>query len=1651
MSKRAFFLCGLLVCLGTSLWSAGRKEANESHPVENPDGFSSLIDITGKKSGKYNYYLEAKDKAGNTTLAGPDNIYVDPPSDLPRTTAINPLPNMRVQGNLNVVGIATDDDGVVGVELTVTRGKDGRGEELVRAYAEGTDYWYYFLKTTDPEIWTDGVYTITSWATDVNGLSGISDDFSAKVHRKHQVYWNLDRKKPDTVVTSHEIGALVAGKIKLRGTVYDGNMVEYLRYSIDGGQKFLPVKISYNKMYNIYNWSIDIDTKKLEDGPALVMFQAQDKMGSVGNGAHLLFVNNTPPAVEIVYPQPDTIVNGIFSIAGFANHDVGLQSVSWKAGKLSGHFDLLPGNAWWSTDIDIRNLKMSAIEIEIRAVDVSGNTTVRKQKYKVDQNADLPVVTLIEPAASVLSTEGSLVVKGLVSDNDGAASVFYQIGTQAPQEVPCSGYFQFIINDIPEGIHTLEVWAKDITGVTGPKVQVKNIYIPGALPQPRIESIAAGSGSAARAPFYTGMTIRLDPRVRTAMEITVKAQALISAAVAFAGQPAVSFKPGSGKDGLLRATVPVPANLRSGFTKIELTATDRYGRDVTYNEYVFIEQTDPAIPADYSGSDPWFEWIRPNEAGGKIVMSSSDEILIGLGNERLASAALRGTGAENFTVEVDQYGRINLQAKSEGEFGPFTLSAATVSNAALRSSPFSVIADFSGPWITVRETSQIWMQRSVPIRFNLAASNRITAVDYSLDMGDTWQGLLTGADISGMSAPVNTDFSRTVDISALEDGAVTLLIRAVNAAAHQTIVNYTVLKDTVAPDAELITPIAEASVNGTIRMGFAVRESGSLRTITYRRGTSSVAVFNADEWENDYACMFREVLMDATSTPLFDNMRFVFTDRAGNSSEIDAWPFIIDRVKDIPVVQVTLPEENEVITTDFIVSGVMYDDDAIKQVYWKLDDRPEQVIVAENGFSIPILLSWLTDNEHTVTVTAEDMYGIRSDPVIRGFRVSLSEPEAAITYPRFDTVLRDAVEMTGTSFDANGIKELQVSVDNGTTFITVFGTERWNYRFNTRILKDGPHVVFYRVWDKYDIPAVYAAMVNVDNTPPEIILDSPADSAISTGAVSVMGRVIDPNLKSITMEFRNLTGSTVRQELRSSEIEIDFFLKQELDLLGQADGLYNLVIVAVDEAGNVSRISRNVELARETFKNYVEIYYPLDNENMQGVFNLYGFAGGIDSPGTVTVRVNGEDRATTEVDDTGYFRFSMNAEMVNNGPNRIEVHSDFGGTRTIISNVQNINYKPFGPWVTIDSFNFGDFAFERPYLTGHMGYALNEEEVQLLAAKDTDKAVKAELRAKVPDFMELSFDNGKTFVKASKALEKGIDYRYRLETGEMPEGMHYIVAKSTMKNGEIAVTRMIVQVDKTFPVIRLISPEVGKHYNQEIVYSASASDDVELASMTYHLRIGDKALYGVPGFLQGLYFEGIIPPFLRQISNELPSIFTGGATYTDFGMGLSFFDDNVKIQAQYGFLTQDLYDALGGDGLVRYGGSVFGVKILANIYALPFGPLIGPDWEWLSATFALGANFSLFNIANEENSKYSPNTEGEKVYYTQSGAATWMGALLMQIEFPKVTIPKRKNFRTFSMFTEGQLWFVPTDVDAAAYGIPVVIPHMIIGLRLYIF
>ncbi|MDR2448004.1 MAG: neuraminidase, partial [Treponema sp.] len=572
-----------------------------------------------------------------------------------------------------------------------------------------------------------------------------------------------------------------------------------------------------------------------------------------------------------------------------------------------------------------------------------------------------------------------------------------------------------------------------------------------------------------------------------------------------------------------------------------------------------------------------------------------------------------------------------------------------------------------------------------------------------------------------------------------------------------------------------------------------------------------------------------------------------------------------------------------------------------------------------------------------------------------------------------------------------------------------------SYRFDTKILKDGTHVVFIKVWDKYDIIGLYSNLINIDNTPPTLTIERPLDGTSSVGQVSVSGQATDGiSLQNVVIGIRSTEGVPIPDHLASFVREPDSILIETLDISALPDGLYSLDIQATDRAGNITRASRYIELAKEKNPNFIEVLYPMNGETVQGQFNLYGYVGGADKASYVSLELNGTEVDIASVTNAGYFRFTLdeNTGLVPD-TNIIVIKSDFNGRGETISYPRMIEYKRTGPWITIDTLAMGDYAYQRPYLRGLTGYALSEDDRDALADKKASKTAKAQVEAKTPAFVEISFDDGKTFRPA--AMKKKGAWEYRIEDWDMEQGMYYLLIKAVMKNGETAVTKTLVQINKTPPVITLISPKTGGRYNQTIDFTGIVTDDVEVNSAHFVLRSGSKESYEVPGFMQGMYLDG---HFL-------------GGTLWDIGAGLSFFDDNVKLQFQYGQFTKEQYAAF-GENNPRFYGNTFGLKLLAGVYALNFGSFGGPDWRWLGLSVSIGANFSYF-------------TE------TQSGSPTILPALLMQLEFPKISIPKMKMFRNVSVYAEPQLWFVSTDAEVETTGVETILFRITGGLRIYVF
>jgi hypothetical protein len=195
-------------------------------------------------------------------------------------------------------------------------------------------------------------------------------------------------------------------------------------------------------------------------------------------------------------------------------------------------------------------------------------------------------------------------------------------------------------------------------------------------------------------------------------------------------------------------------------------------------------------------------------------------------------------------------------------------------------------------------------------------------------------------------------------------------------------------------------------------------------------------------------------------------------------------------------------------------------------------------------------------------------------------------------------------------------------------------------------------------------------------------------------------------------------------------------------------------------------------------------------------------------------------------------------------------------------------------------------------------------------------------------------------------------------------------------------------VDTGIPQVVTVGPAENSTHRDSVQIYGSSSDDFDMDSVEVSLRPGDKAGYEVPQFIQGLYLDASI---------------LGGADF-NVALGLSFFENNVKIQFQYG------YSSSGG----RYSGHIIGTKLIANVFYLPFDYFLGPDWAFLSTSLGLGANFSWFTMEAGE-------------------TPLMMSGVLAQWEFIRADfgyfLPKWKYFKTLSLYIEPILWFAPSDVS----------------------
>jgi hypothetical protein len=1348
-------------------------------------------------------------------------------------------------------------------------------------------------------------------------------------------------------------------------------------------------------------WQTEFDVSEKKKGTWNIIITARDAAGNEGiSGPFNLKVDPMAglPEARVVYPEHRQVVREDVNIVGVASARYGVKQIFVKID--DGEYQELEGNEYWSLFIPALDLVEGKHTIYVKSID---SMDIEGPVSRTDFILDLvpPEIELVDREIGDLIA-GSVKIKGKVSDLNGVQSVLVSNDGETFTKMSLSKkrgddarYFQFPISSkkYSDGPIVYYIRAVNQTGssITRPFLFFVNNY------PPQIEIISPKRGE----DIY-GKT-QVTGMVTTGVGLT-------DFYYEWAGERhEIPLRPG---DPFWSVTFPISmANNRA--IPFRVTAIDKSGnvttvaerfQDLRKNRAPVIAIDFPPQPGGLSRMNlepgqPIYGHILPGFFPYAIMIEGEIEYV-------MAQPVFR------IDPELIPEGRntMRLWAIDEDDVTgpPFTLRI----NKAPRTPDFVPLAEST---VTITSPEEYaWFSESVTIRGSLDGFRSGHSLEYRLSWDENWRPITVN----------NTgSFSAVISLTDLPEGPVPMEFRTVRDGQGDYPLFFPVNKYTTLPVLNFMVPDEQ--------YGFIHGDVTTAGTVDY------VVPLTQISYSVDNGVTFEELEFSAKYNKSWFNSNFDYSalqnnrqkliiravDRAGN--RVQASPNIVfDNSNDFPELILNTPLDGDIISNDFNVSGLAFDDDGLAAVYWRILtprnpwDTIEETTTrhrntefnrfeTEQNFLMPISIYDVTDGENILEIFASDMYGVQCETIRRVFKVSTAPPVSVVTAPSMDIWNRGNIVVRGTSFDLNGIDDILISMDNGVSYQKANFTSSqrdpapWNINLNTKAYTDGIYSMLVRTIDKYGISSFASGIINIDNTPPEIDLGSPRNGDRIGVTLNLTGQVYD------NIEFTRLAVQLVNVEnpnvQRSFDLPKQFVIMEAIDVTAFPDGDYTVKIVAYDQSGNETSLIRNFNILKARAASEVAIINPLPGISHHGPLIVSGKITGAVIPEKVTLMLDNKDYALIDVNRYGIFRYELPDDAIETeDPVVFSAYFRTPGGERIVSFENKVRVYDYGPMLVVDSHNDGDVITRRPYISGRAFFTpppspddaeaveeegdgeLEAEEAPVIKLSSKEQKAKAKLNPQVRK-VEISFDNGRSFVSAN-----GTDqWKYRLETGELERGTLPLVIKASFTDNSVAIRRILLVVDTRPPVVNTIGPPENSSHRTEVAVYGSSSDDYDMDSIQISLRPGDKNLYAVPGFIQGLYLDG----------NAL-----GGYVF-GFGIGLTFFDDNVKLQFQ----------AAQASPGTRYSGWAFGGKVLANVFTKKLGDWFGPDWEFWTTSITVGAHFAYF---------WGMKQEGEK--------PLWMGQLIGQWEIIKANMgfffPKWKYFKSFSIYTEPGLWFAPSDV-----------------------
>lgn len=858
---------------------------------------------------------------------------------------------------------------------------------------------------------------------------------------------NLRVENPTAAVTlsSPAPGATVAGVTALAFTLSDPFDVsdDLVVDGVVAESGLIPSTQPGSPTQVLAYWS----TTGLSDGVHTLSLLRHTRFGTsiASSNGFTLFVDNTPPSIQVVAPASGAVVSGTFRVQ-LATADGSAARGEVRINGASAGSCQTP----CSLNVSTSGLPEGALQLQIVGMDGLSNTSTTLLPLTVKNSS--PLLTVTSPVGTLHGlTTLSTSVAGMVAP----VSVSYSVNDSPAGSGtdPFSTTFDFtgVANGVSVAVSAIATDANGTTATSERVVTVDNA-------PPTVTFVAPASSGALVHGSYTVSAKLSDASPLSSVALVIDGSATLSS-------PPSVVNPAWTLD---------TTQLSDGSHALAITAVDKWGLSTTATSSIVVDNSAPSA-----------SFVSP-AAGATIygtvtVQVSAQDATSGVTSVAFAidgtSVGSDSTAPYTYTWATSGYASHTLTATAYDKAG----NARTISEA--------VTVDDRAPAVSVTSpVASSWVRGSAaPVQFTIASAAPVTSCSVLVD-GSVQT---TSSSCSG---------SLGFDSTKIANGAGhSLAVRATSSNGTTTSSAVSVGVDNEVPVLSLSAPASGGTYGSALPLQFTSSDgfSGLARvTATIDGQVVREDVFSPAQTSDNVSTSLDFGIAGSHTVVL------TAVDAAGNSTSTST-NFTTD--VQAPAVAIVSPANGAWLRGVTPVQVTASDDVGLSSVQL-LEDGSVLATATGAPLSFNLDTTRTADGAHTLTAKAIDL-AQNASSVSVSIGVDNTAPVSTFSIPA-NTALSGMASITIAASDAtSGVASVELRVD-GTSVGTV-NAAPFVFGFDTHSLADGSHTLASVTIDAAGNVFTASETVTVDNTAPALTLVQPASGGYLRGAPTVQFTATD--------------------------------------------------------------------------------------------------------------------------------------------------------------------------------------------------------------------------------------------------------------------------------------------------------------------------------------------------------------------------------------------------------------------------------------------------------------------------------------------------------------------------------------------------------------